>query len=259
LEAVEAVEQTVPEVGESTTTTPPSADEGEGEGIRLKTRIADLERQLGELDGYAQLGVEVAKTPEGRAIIDRWQRGEALFQQQQQPSRGGQTAARAGAEPALTHAQLQAELNQRDAARRQMDDLNELATENLPEFKKISRSPVYAGKLDACLQAVWNGSIPVAEECQGWSDQVRAKNYTAMKESYEWYLKGNEKVVAAAKAAGKAEASERAAAALAGQHTSSEKSTSTTEPPPKTEEDELIERMMSPGGVGKSFATVGNK
>lgn len=233
----------------------PPEGAGEDHKIRLNARIADLERQLGELDGVAQLGVAIIQDPEGKKLAERWQKGEPLFQGAQQPP-GAQPPGQA--ERPMTKAELHAELNQREASARQLEDLNSLMGEKHPDFKKIRRNQQYVGRLDACLMAAWNGSLPVAEEAVGWADRGMAKNYTAMKEAYEWTLKQNPKVLDAAKEAGKLEASSRAEAALAGEVSSSSGvSKSSSEGPPKTEEEEILDRMLHARGIGKSFNTVG--
>jgi hypothetical protein len=239
----------------------PTVSEGSGEqktetekvhARQLRERISQLEGQLGNLDGFAQLGMAVANTPEGQEVVARWQKGEELFAKVQK----GTPAARTG----LTREELAAELDRREAARRNMDDLNELAEDKFPEFKKISKNPKYTQKLNATLVAVWDQSpnaMPVADEAVGWADQSKARNYTAMKEAYEWFLKGNPKVVEAAKEAGRKEADERNQAALAGELSSPGTSTSKGESKKKTDEDEMIERMMGARGIGRSFGTVG--
>lgn len=214
--------------------------------VQLRDKITQLERQLGNLDGYAQAGMAIWNTPEGRKIIERWQRGEELFAKGAQESASG-----------LTREDLSGELDRRDTAKRQMDDLNELAVDSFPEFKKISKSPKYAGKLDATLVAVWNGNIPIADEAVGWADQTKAKNFTAMKEAYQWYLKDSPKVLEAAKEAGKQEADERNAAALAGELSSPSTSTSKGESRKLSDEDQMLERMMGARGIGTSFGSVG--
>lgn len=247
------VQEVAPDTGQQAAEPEPSPAVDGGTKIRQNERIAQLERQLGELDGVAQLGIAIIQDPEGKKLAERWQKGEAMFD-------NGAPPAQKPAEAGLSREQLHAELNSREAAARQINELNGLMEEKHPEFKKIRRNQNYAGRLEACLAAVWNGSLPVDPEVTGWADVGMAKNFTAMKESYDWYLKQNPKVLEAAKEAGKLEANARNEAALAGEISSSSGTTkSSGEGPPKTEAEEMIDRMLNASGVGRSFNTVGRK
>ena len=235
----------------------PSPDVDGGTKIRQNERIAQLERQLGELDGVAQLGIAIIQDPEGKKLAERWQKGEAMFDN---GAPSAQKPAEGTREAGLSREQLHAELNSREAAARQIGELNDLMEEKDPEFKKIRRNQEYAGRLDACLAAVWNGSLPEDPEVSGWADRGMAKNYTAMKEARDWYVKKNPKVLEAAKEAGKLEANARNEAALAGEISSASGTTeSSGEEPPKTEAEQMIDRMLNASGVGRSFNTVGKR
>ena len=156
-------------------------------------------------------------------------------------------------ERGLTRVELDEALNQRDAAKRQIDDITGLAEENLPDYKQVRKSPAYRGMMDAALAAVWNGTVPLEKSVEAWDDVQAARNYTAIAFAYKMYLTQNPKVREAAKEAGRREASEKAASALAGELSSGGTSTSSGERE-TTAEEQLIERMVNSRGVGKSFA-----
>jgi len=227
---------------------PASVEESGEDPAQLRAKNEELERQMAELGPYAQFGMAIYGDPRGKQMAQRWQQGQQVFD--------GSTKGQA-----LTSEALQAELDRREAARTQMDELNTLVTERHPDFHKIRRGRTYAKHLEGELVKTWReGSTTedLHKDARGWADKVLAKNFTAMMSAFELCLRDNPKVVEAAKEAGKLESKERAEAALAGEVSSSSgTSKSTGETPPKSDEDQMIERLMGAKGVGRSFATVG--
>jgi hypothetical protein len=135
-----------------------------------------------------------------------------------------------------------------------MEELNSIAEEALPNFKKVAKNQLYVEYLNNNLSAIWNGAMTTEPETLDWSDDAKAKNYSAMKKAYKQYLASSPEVIDAAKRAGKKEAEERtkevvAAGGSAGTTTSS----TTKEPPEKTTTEDLIDRMVNARGHGKRF------
>lgn len=223
----------------------PKVEESDEEPAQLRARIEELERRESELVPYAQFGMAIYNDPRGKQMAQRWQQGQQVFD--------GNTKGQP-----LTAEALQAELDRREAARAQIDDLNNMVIGRHPEFAKIRRSDAYASHLEGELVKAWRPGTKLHPDTKGWSDKVLAKNFTAMMRAYEAVLRDSPKVIEAAKEAGRKESKERAEAALAGDISSSSGTSKTTgETPPKSEEDMVIERMMRSGGVGRSFGTVG--
>ena len=165
-------------------------------------------------------------------------------------------------DPALSAGDINQILDTRETARRQMDDLNELASENLEHFPKVKKSQKFVKALNGALATVWNDPEwhdDAPKEVQGWDDEGAAKNYTALTQAYRYVLANNPKVLEAAKQAGKNEAKEKAEAAMAASVSSGGTSSSQEEPPAKSEGDEMIDRMVNASGGRKSFRTVARK
>ncbi len=252
----EAETESAPEASESAKGEEPK-DAGGGT-LRMKQEIAKLQRQLTNLNPWAQLGMAVGR--EDDKAIERWQRGGRIF--------GGNRAAEEHLREAAEDQQdgphgaslqdINQLLDQRDAAREQLSRLKELARDNLEHFDKISKNQLYSQFLNNNLHAVWNGHMELDESTYGWADEQLAKNFTAMKAAYRQVLADNPKVVEAAKRAGQKEAKERAEAAMAGEGSSGSRSSGHEEAPPKTEAEEMIDRMINPRGRGgRSFAEIG--
>lgn len=231
-----------------------------GEGLRMKQEIAKLQRQLNQMNPWAQLGMAVGR--EDQTAIDRWQKGGKIFGGGVRAEEHLRESAEEGSAPAgVSLQEINQLLDQRDAAREQIRRLNETARENLEHFDKISKSHLYVQFLDNNIRAVWNGYMDLDPDTYGWSDEQLAKNYTAAKAAYRQVLADNPKVVSAAKKAGEMEAKERAEAALAGEGSSgSGKSSSQEESTPKTPEQDLLDRMVNArSGSGRPFRDIGRR
>lgn len=256
--AAEAAEQpTKTEPTEGSEPVKPAAEPG-GSGdpnvLKLKQEVAKLQRQLGQMGPWAQLGIAVGQ--EDRAALERFQRGEKVLQRAANDAattNDGYAPSSAG----LTLEQINALMDQRDAAKEQIRRLNELGRENLEHFDAVSKNQLYAEFLDNNLRSVWAGRMELDPDTLGWADDGLARNYTAVKRSYRQVLADNPKVVEAAKRAGQAEARERAEAALAASGPSGSKTSSHEEPPPKSEAEDMIDRMVNARGIGKPFRTIG--
>lgn len=222
----------------------PAVEESDEDPTRLRAKIEELERQTAELGPYAQFGMAIYGDPRGKQMAQRWQQGQQVFD--------GTTAGQP-----LTAEALQGELDRREAARAQIDELNTMVAERHPEFHKIRRSEGYAAHLEGELVKAWRPGSKLHADTKGWADKVVAKNYTAMMRAYESYLRDDPKVIEAAKEAGRRESKERAEAALAGELSSSSGTSKSTGETSKSDEDIVIERMMKARGIGRSFSTVG--
>ena len=212
--------------------------------VQLRQRAALLERRLAEMGPWAQVGLALQNDPEGREMLARLQKGEPLMAGDRQTAQ----------ERGLTRAELDEALNQRDAAKQQIDEITSLAEENLPHYKSMRKSPRFRGFLDATLAAAWNGTLPLSEKVKGWENAQAAKNYTAIEFAHKMYLLENPKVKDAVKEAGRKEAQEKAEAALAGELSSGSSSISSGEGKRLTPEEAVQQRMLNAKGVGKSFA-----
>jgi hypothetical protein len=207
---------------------------------------------------YAQFGLAVAQDQKGQGVVQRWQKGEALFDQEE-AIMGEETAPQS--QP-LTEDGINRLLDTRETARRQMDDLNEMASENLAHFDKIRKSQKFAKALNGALATVWNDPDwhdDAPEHVRGWDDEGAAKNYTALVQAHNYVLANNPKVLEAAKQAGKNEAKEKAEAAMAASVSSGGTSSSQEEPPPKSDEQKIIDAMVNASDGRKSFRTVARK
>lgn len=235
----------------------PKKPAGDAHLLQMKQEIAKLQRQLTQLNPWAQLGMAVGK--EDRQAIERWQKGGRIFGGNRAAEEDLQDAVDSGDAPrGVSLDQINSLLDQRDAAREQLRRLNELGRENLSHFEKISKNQLYVNFLNNNLHAVWNGQMDLDPDTYGWSDEQLARNYTAMKAAHRQVLADNPKVIEAAKEAGQKEAAERAEAALAGSgHGSSKGSTSGQEEKPKSAGDEMIDRMINAGKRGRSFREIG--
>jgi hypothetical protein len=231
-----------------------TAEKGSDSEVRLRQRAALLERQLAELGPYAQLGIALANDPSGQELVEKIQRGEPVF-----GAKGREATEHLQETRGLTRAELADELNRRDAAKRQIDELYSLAGEKLSHFNQIRKNAEFQGFVDASLAATWNGTIPVDPEVADWTDVQAARNFTALKMAHEMYLMRNPKVRDAVKEAGRKEASERAGAVLAGELGSGSTSNSSSQESKLSPEEEVIQRMLNVRGRGKSFSSIGRK
>lgn len=212
--------------------------------VQLRQRNARMERQLAEMGPWAQVGLALQNDPQGKEILARIQRGERL-------SAADQSEAQ---DRGLTRAELEEALNQRDAAKAQIDEITRMAEENLPHYKEMRKNPKFRGFVDATLAAAWNGTLPLSEKVADWENQQAAKNYTAIEFAHKMYLMENPKVKEAVKEAGRREAKEKAESALAGELSSGSSSSSSGEGKELTPEEAIQQRMLNARGVGKSFS-----
>jgi hypothetical protein len=229
------------------------------EAWRTKQEVAQLQRKLRDMSPYAQFGMAVAQDERGKGVVERWQKGKSLFTEEDSFT----DSEHHPREQPVSKDDLNAILDAREAARRQMDELNDLAKDNLEHFSKMRRSQKYAKALSGALATVWNDPDwfeDAPDEVKGWDDENAARNYTAIKHAYKYVLATNPKVIEAAKEAGKKEAKEKAEAAMAASVSSGGTSSSQEEPPPKSAEEDMIERMVNAGQGGrKSFRTIARK
>ena len=233
------------------------AKHGDERLTQASQRIARLERQLNDLGPWAQFGMAVGNDGKGKTLVEKYQRGEPLFSADDSEAIAAEDSVRASqGEPPMTRAELSNFMDQRDAARTLATEINSMATEELPEFKKISRNPKYAEMLDYARQSVWRGTTPMDESVLGWQNDYAAKEMTAVKKAYRMLLADDPKVLEAAKKAGVNQQRERDAelAAVSSSHGST--SSSQEEPGEKSEAEKLIEGMINPRGRGKSFSTI---
>ena len=218
--------------------------------VRLRQRTASLERKLAEMGPWAQVGIALRNDPNGEELLQRLQRGEPILAGSPQDTERGQPAV----SPGLSREELTQTLNEREAIKRQIDDLTTMAEERLPHYSKIKKSPQFIGLMDAALAAQWNGSLPLHPDVKEWSDEQASKNYTALALAHEMYLMRNPKVQEAVKEAGKKEERERAGAALAASVSSGTSTSTSGEDRKQTSEEAVKQRMLNARGVGKSFA-----
>jgi hypothetical protein len=264
----EVVEEASVESGSTETTeAEPKTDKAEGGGVdpeksRLKTRLAQLERQVQSMGPYAQFANEVLKDEKrGKQMLQRWQQGQSVFGEEVDP--GELTAREEKVMRGMDANEVVQLLDARDAQKQAMSDLMEEAEENLPHFKKIKKSQKFTKALSGALATVWNDETWYDEapaHVLEWADENKAKNYTAIKQAYQYILATNPKVMDAAKAAGKAEQKEKDAEAIASSTGQSGATSTGKETPQETsEEDEIIKRMVNARGAGRSFGSVGRK
>ena len=127
VEPVQDVEPTEPEPQE------PVEDKAETDRVlRLKQQLASYENKMSQMSPYAQLGQAVANDKtRGQQVIQRWQRGEKLFVDEGEDYTMSDAKQPEAGPPALTEEALRQILDQRDGARRQMDEIDTVARENL--------------------------------------------------------------------------------------------------------------------------------
>lgn len=227
---------------------------------RAAQRIAQLERQLNQLGPWAQFGMAVGNDPKGKTIVERYQKGQGMFEGDTEEAVDSINEERSvRGEPPLTRSELQNFMDQREAARYITDQITGTIEEEVPQFKKIKHNPKFMEFLDFARQSVWSGRTPLHESVVDWDNDYAAKEMTAARRALSLYIADNPKAIEAAKRAGKKEAEERAAQAASLPSPSGSSISSDEEGRPKSEADELIERMINPRGRGKSFSTVGRR
>ena len=125
----------------------PKGDERLGKALK---RVAQLERQINQIGPWAQFGMTVGNDPKGKSIVERYQKGEALFitEDDQQAIDDVQEQRTQQGEPPLTRQELAEFMDQREAARNLMSEINSMAEERLPEFRKISKNQKFSEMLD---------------------------------------------------------------------------------------------------------------
>lgn len=252
---------------ETTEAEPKKVEPTEGGGVdsekaRMRTRLAQLERQVQQMGPYAQFANEVLKDEKrGKAMLQRWQQGQSIFGEETTP--GELTEREEKVMRGMDAQEVVQLLNERDAQKQAMSDLMEEAEESLPNFKKIKKSQKFTKALSGALATVWNDPTwyeDAPEHVLEWSDENKAKNYTAIKQAYQYVLATNPKVMEAAKAAGKAEQKEKDEAALAAASGQSGATSTSKETPQETSEaEDLIKRMVNARGAGRPFGSVGRK
>jgi hypothetical protein len=271
-DSIQGAKSRDPEVAEEprqeTKTTEPEPAKAPGEKAtgddgrlgKALQRAAQLERQINEIGPWAQFGMAVGNDPKGKPLVERYQKGDALFTEEDSEAVAEVEADRARrGEPPLTRQELADFMDQREAASRLASEINGMAEDELPEFRKIRRNPRYAELLDFYRQSVWQGRTPIDESVADWDNDYSAKEMTAVKRAYKAYLADNPKVLEAVKKAGEQQARDRAAEAAAVPSSETTTASSQEEPGDKTEADESIERMLKARGRGKSFASIGAK
>jgi hypothetical protein len=250
-----ALETAEPEKPASTGETAKSKEPDVGKTNADKQRIARLERQLNQLGPWAQFGMAIGNDPKGKRIIDKYQRGEPLFADEA----AYLEEAAEQAEKPLTKEDLSSFLDQRDAGKALMDELNSMAEEELDDFKKIKRNPKFLEFLDFSRQSVWNGRTELDDSVLDWQNEMAAKEMTAIKRAYNLYLADNPKVLEAAKRAGQKQEKERREALQSVPTSEGTTTSSQEEPEEASDEEDIVKRMLSVKGRGKSFASVGSK
>ena len=233
------------------------AKRGDERLTQASQRIARLERQLNDLGPWAQFGMAVGTDGKGKALVEKYQRGEPLFSADDSEAIAAEDSIRASqGEPPMTRSELANFMDQRDAAKTLATEINSMASEELPEFKKLSRNPKYAEMLDYARQSVWRGTTPMDESVLGWQNDYAAKEMTAVRKAYRMLLADDPKVLEAAKKAGVSQQRERDAELAAVSSSTGTTTTSQEEPGEKSEAEKLIEGMINPRGRGKSFSSI---
>ena len=224
-------------------------------------RVAQLERQLNSVGPWAQFGMAIGNDPRGKGIVERYQRGEALFMtedDEQAVSDVEEQRSQRG-EPPLTRRELAEFMDQREAARTLSDEVNSICEEELPEFKKIRRNPRYAEFFDWAQQGVWKGTIPLDESVAEWENEYAAKQKTAAMKAYRMYLADNPKVREVVEKAEKKRKKERAAEEASVPSSEGTTSSSQEEPAEKSDREVMIEAMINAGGKRKKLSSIGSK
>lgn len=224
-------------------------------------RVAQLERQINQIGPWAQFGMTVGNDPKGKNIVERYQRGEALFitEDDNQAIQDVEDQRAQRGEPPLTRQELAEFMDQREAARNLANEINSMAEERLPEFRKISKNQKFAEMLDWARQSVWRGNTPLDDSVADMDNDYAAKEMTAVIKAYKMYVADNPKVRDAIEKASKKQKADRAAEAAGVPSSMGQTSSSQEEPAEKTEEEDLIDRMVNVRGRGKSFASIGSK
>lgn len=269
-------EQQVPETtapGETATavetdksTKPDDRDELLKQINTLRSRNSRLEKRMVEFDSWAQFGQAVFSDKKmGRKVAERYEKGLPLFEageEQQAAAFEEATGVDSGMrETPMTIERFHAEMDQREAGRRFASELDSVAEESLMGFGKIKKNPKFVEMLDYAQQSVFNGRMSVDDEAyERFPDnEFAAKHYTAIKKAHRLYLADNPKVREALAEAKKLEGKERKKAASLVPSSEGKTTTSQEEPEEPSETDDLLERMVNPGGKRKSFGSIGRK
>ena len=231
---------------------PDDAEELRKEVSRLKQANAQKDRKLGELGGWAQFGMVVGGDEKGKAIVDRYQKGQPLFGED-----GNMNDTEETVNPPLTEGRLTNILDQRESSKAVMDELDSIAEENLEDYNKIKRNPKFRDFYAAAQNLVWNNNIELDESVLEWQNDFAAKEYTARKKAYTMYLADSPKVREAMAKAKKLEEKDRKKALGSVPSSESTTTSSQEESESSSDSEDLVERMMNVKGRGKSFSTIG--
>ena len=222
---------------------------------RLRQYNAQKDRKLAELGPYAQFGMTVASDEKGKAVVQRYEKGQPLFDEDGQMNYSEEVTERTG----LTEDKLQSILDQREAAKELTNELNSIAEENLRDYKSIKRSQKFRDFHAAARSLAWNGQIPLDDGTLQWQNEYAAKEYTAIKKAYDMYLADSPERREAIEKAKKLEAEERKKEKSSVPSSDGTTTSSQEEPEETSPEDDLVKRMLNVRGRGKSFASVGSK
>lgn len=224
---------------------------------RQKQANAQKDRKLAELGPYAQFGMSVASDEKGKAVVSRYEKGQPLFDEDGQMSYEEKPAA--NTQPVVTKDELVNILDQREATKELTQELNSIAEENLPDYKKIKRNPKFMDFHAAARSLAWGNKIALDDDVLEWQNDFAAKEYTAMKKAHTMYLADSPKVREAIEKSKELQSKERKKALDSVPSSDGTTTSSQEEPEEATSEEDMNERMMSVRGRGKSFATVGSK
>lgn len=228
----------------------------------LRSQKNRLEKKMVEFSSWAQFGQAVYGDKKmGRKIAERFEKGQPLFDTAEEAEAFEEATGADPAERPLTREELHAELDQRDAGRRLMNALDTVAEDKLKYFKEIKKSSDFAEMLGITQQIVFSGKAEIDDDAlEAFPDnEFAAKHFTAIKKAHRLYLADNPKVRAALEEAKKLEDKERKKAASSVPSSKGTTTTSQEEADEPSETDDLIERMVNPGGKRKSFRMIGRK
>jgi hypothetical protein len=172
-------------LGDQATQTPSSSAAGAGgdgvsdaekvqaDNVRLRQRLATLEKQQQDALPFVETMVELLKTPEGQEVVKKVRAGEPLTKKEERTV----VATNAEDQPVtmkdlkeilLEHgkgvvsAVAETTRNTQTAAERHRA-LEQRAEKELPGLKKLKGTPVWNGNMSAVIGAIQNGTLEVKE------------------------------------------------------------------------------------------------
>jgi len=228
----------------------------------LRSKNTRLEKSVDQYASWAQFGQAVYGDPKmGKKIAERFEKGLPLFDTAAEQEAFEEATGTTPEERPLTREELHAELDHREVSRRLINELDSVAEENLVGFNKIRKNGNFAEMLNITQQLVFGGKAPIDDEAaEAFPDNdFAARHYTAIRKAHRLYLADNPKVREAVEKARELEGKERKKAASSVPSSKGTTTTSQEEPEEHSEADDILDRMVNPGGNRKSFRTIGRK